>query len=78
MARGTRADVMRHARPRDRAVRAHTACRLCAGAHRWHGRVAGATQVHADARVVPRCRGAGIWRAHGLVDHGYRIGAVTQ
>ena len=42
--------------------------------------VAGATRVHADARVVPRgMRGAGRWRrAHGLVGPGNSIGAVTQ
>ena len=71
MVRGTRVDATRHARPRGRAARTHIA-------RRWRGRVAGATRVHADARVVPRGRGAGIWRAHGLVGPGNRIGVVTQ
>ena len=40
--------------------------------------LAGGTRLHADARVVPCGRGAGIWRAHGLVGPGNRIGAVAQ
>ena len=46
MSRGTRANALRHERPRDRAARAHVR-------HRWRtGRihVAQATRVHADAR----------------------------
>ena len=50
VARGTRADATHHARPRGRAARAHAARRWRAGAHRWHGRVAWATRVHADSR----------------------------
>ena len=49
-----------------------------AGAHKWRGRVAWATRVHADAWVAPRGRGAGRWRAHGLVGLGESIGAITQ
>ena len=38
-----------------------------------------ATRVHADAREGCHvARGAGSWRAHGIVGPGYRIGAVTQ
>ena len=41
--------------------------------------MAGATRVHADARVAPRgSEGAGRWRAHGLVGPGNSIGAVTH
>ena len=48
-------------------------------AHRWRGHVAGATQVYADALVAPRgVRGAGSWRAHGLVGPGKSIREVTQ
>ena len=63
MARMTRADATRHARPHGRATRAHAA-RKCAQVART--RVRG----HADARVAPRGRGARIWRAHGLVGPG--------
>ena len=36
--------------------------------HRWHGHVAGATQVRAGAWLEPCGKvGAGIWRVHGLV-----------
>ena len=52
VARGTRADATRHARPYGRAARAHA--RL-----KWRGHVAWATRVHTDARVVPHGRGAG-------------------
>ena len=37
-----------------------------------------ATRVHADAQVVPRGRGDGRRRAHGLVGFGKIIGAVLQ
>ena len=47
-------------------------------AHKWRGRVAEATRVHADARVAPRGRGAGRWRPHGLVGPGEYIGVVMQ
>ena len=49
VARGTRADATRHARPRGRAARAYAR-------PRWRGHVAGATRVHADSRVAPRGR----------------------
>ena len=63
-------------RSRGRATSAHAGS---LGGLSWCGHVAGATRVHADARVVPRGRvGAGIWRAHGLVGPGYRIGTVIQ
>ena len=55
VARETRVDATRYARPRGRAARAHAG-------PRWRGLVAGATRVHVGARVVPRGRvGAGIW-----------------
>ena len=45
------------------------------GADTWQE----ATWVHADAHEGRHmARGAGSWRAHGLVGPGYRIGAVTQ
>ena len=47
VAYGTRTDATRHARPRGRAARAHAV-------PRWRGRVGGATQNHAEARVLPR------------------------
>ena len=47
-----------HTRPRGKAARAHVVRKWRAGAHRWRGRVAGATRVHTDARVVPCGRGA--------------------
>ena len=53
MRRGTQGHVAELRKPTRRASDAHVA-------HRWRGRVAGATQVHADARVAPRgMRGAG-------------------
>ena len=57
VARGTYTDTTRHARPRGRAARAHAARRWHAGAHRRRRRMAGATQVHADAWVAPHGRG---------------------
>ena len=38
----------------------------------------GSTRVHMDAHEGATWRGAGSWRAQGLVGLGYRIGAVTQ
>ena len=52
VARRIRADATQHARPHGRAARAHAT-------HRWRDRVAGATRVHAYARVAPRGKGAG-------------------
>ena len=67
MAHRTCADMTWHAKPRGRASEPT--------------RHAGGAQVHTggvDAWVVPRGRGAGIWRAHGLVGPGNSIGTVTQ
>ena len=67
MARGTRADATRHARPRGRAAQAHVRRRW----RTWRGHVAGG---HVGQRGrpcgAPRGRGVGIWRAHGLVGPG--------
>ena len=78
VARGTLTNAMRHARPRGGAARPTRCASGAQVAHRCCGRMAGATRIHAVARVAPHARGAGIWRAYGLVGPGYRIGAVTQ
>ena len=54
---GTRIDVTRHTRPRDRARRPTRRAGGAQVAHRWRGHVTGATRVDADARVAPRGRG---------------------
>ena len=76
MTRGARdqheCDVARKATKQSRASpRGAKVARSCA-------HVAGATQVHADAQVAIGGRGAGKWRAHGLVGLGLSIGAVMQ
>ena len=68
MRRSTQGHMVELARPTRRAGGA-------SGVDTWQG----STWVHVDARV--RChvaRGAGNWRAHGLVGPGYKIGEVTQ
>ena len=73
VAHGTSAQMRRsiEATWRDRA----RPTRGAGGADRWQE----ATRVHADAREGRHmARGAGSWRAHGLVGPGYRIRAVTQ
>ena len=71
MARGTCADVTWHTRSRDRAARAQV---VPCGMDAWQG--------PCESRWTPGwahvARGAGKWRAHGLVGPGNRIGAVTQ
>ena len=60
MAQRTRADAMRHARPRGRAARVHA---VQGGADAWQG-------LHESMRTPRGVRGAGKWRAHGLVGPG--------
>ena len=75
VARRTRTDATRHARPRGRAYEAHAA-------RRWRGWRGHVTGIHAGPRKcpcgVPSGRGVGSWRTHGLVGPGNMIGAVTQ
>ena len=61
MARGTRADVTWHTRPRGRATQAHAGS---LGGPSGCGCVAWATRVHADAR------GGATWRVRGLAFEG--------
>ena len=74
VARGTTARMRVALRPRGRAAggphEAQVAHRARTRGKRPHGLV--------GPWGAPRGRGAGSWRAHGLVGPGYRIGVVTQ
>ena len=63
-------------RPRGKAAHGPREAQV---AREWRRHVA---RGHASPREYPRgrhvARGVGIWRAHGLVGHGNRIGALTQ
>ena len=61
MACGIHADAMWHARPHGRATLAHAGS---LGGPNGHGCVAGATQVHTDAR------GGDTWQVMGLAFEG--------
>ena len=77
VARGTRADAMRHARPPVKAERGPR------GEPEWPKLTRTRGRGHASPRGRPRGHHvasgeAGIWRAHGLVGPGEIIGPVTQ
>ena len=74
MARGTRADVTRHAMPHGRAALAHAECRWrTGGADTWQG-------PHESTQTPGWCHVAGGWRVkgHGLVGPGQSIVVVKQ